>query len=118
MGNCPPPLKMRIHGSEFDPITGIETVYGSEDGKMVVATMQDVGPTLEALKRRRDDPQFAKDGIKRNFQFCVHIPDSVGMKMKTEYGFDMYTSDAKELRNFIVKHRDVFGHLFATAGKV
>ena len=108
---------MRIHGSEFDPITGIETVYGSEDGKMKVATMQDVEPTLEALKRRRDDPQFAKDGIKRNFQFCVHIPDSVCLQMRKE-GFDVYESSAKELRDYIVKNRDRYGYLFATAGKV
>jgi hypothetical protein len=109
---------MRIHGREFDELTGTETVYGSEDGKMIVKTMQDVEPSLDALRERRNDPQFAKDGIKRNFQFCVHIPDSVGMKMRTEDGFDMWQASAKELREFIVKRRDKYGYLFATAGKV
>ena len=109
---------MRIHGREFDALTGTETAYGSGDGKMIVKTMQDVEPSLDALRERRNDPQFAKDGIKRNFQFCIHIPDSVGMKMRTEDGFDMWQASAKDLREFIVKRRDKYGYLFATAGKV
>lgn len=109
---------MRIHGTEFDELTGVKTIYGSEDGKMIVKTLEDVEPALDALRERRNDPQYAKDGIKRNFQFAIHIPVTVGMQMKVEDGFDMWTASAKELRQFIVKRRDKYGYLFATAGKV
>ena len=109
---------MRIHGVEHDALTGVTTTYGSEDDKMVLKTEQDVEPALDLMRVWRNDPSHAKDGIKRNFQFAVHIPNSVCAKMMTEDGFDVIAANAKEVRNFLVKNRDKYGYLFATAGKI
>ena len=109
---------MRIHGTEYDSLTGVKTTYGSEDDKMIVKTEQDIEPALELMKAWRNDPEHAKDGIKRNWQFACHIPNSVIAKMKTDHGFDVLTSSAKEIRDFLVKYRDTYGYLFATAGKI
>ena len=109
---------MRIHGREVDPLTGVVTTYGSEDGKMVVKTEQDVAPHLDYSTALRNAPEYAKQGIKDCFQHVAHIPDSVLMKMKTEDGFDAVNANARELFAHMRKHRHKYGYLFTTAGKV
>jgi hypothetical protein len=109
---------MRIHGKEFDSLTGVTTTYGSEDGKMIVKTEQDVAPHLDYSIALQNNPDYAKLGIKQNFQHVAHIPDSVLMKMKTEDGFDAFTANARELFAHLRKHRDKYGYLFTTAGRV
>jgi hypothetical protein len=109
---------MRIFEKEFDPLTGVMTVWGADDGKLVVKSMQDIGPMLERAKRLRNAADYTKTGIKQNFMHAVHIPDSVGLKMRTEDGFDMYTATARELREFLRKNRDKYGYLFVTEGRI
>lgn len=109
---------MRIFENSFDPLTGVQTIIGAEDGKMVVKTLQDVAPHLDYSNALRNAPAYAKAGIKKSFMHAVHIPDAVGMKMKTEDGFDMYSASARELRDFLRKHRDKYAYLFVTEGRV
>jgi hypothetical protein len=109
---------MKIHGVEYDELTGTKTTYGSEDGKMIVKSEQDVEPHLDYSRALQNAPEYAKQGIKNNFQHVCHIPNTVLMQMKTEHGFDGFKANAKELVAFLRKHRDKYGYLFTTAGRV
>jgi hypothetical protein len=109
---------MRIFENTFDSVTGVQTIIGAEDGKMVVKTLQDVAPHLDHTKRLRDNHDYAKQGIKSCFMHAVHIPDSVAMKMRTEDGFDVYTATAKEVRQFLAKNRIKYAYLFVTEGRI
>jgi hypothetical protein len=109
---------MRIHGVEHDPLTGVTTTYGSEDGRMIVKTEQDVAPHLDYSRTLQNNPDYAKQGIKDNFQHVCHIPDSVLMQMRNEDGFDAIRANATELLAHLRKHRMKYGYLFTTAGRV
>jgi len=109
---------MRVFENTIDPVTGVQTIVGAEDGKMVVKTLQDVAPHLDHTKTLRNNADYAKAGIKSSFMHAVHIPVSVCLKMRTEDGFDIYMATARETREFLRKHRDKYGYLFVTEGRV
>lgn len=109
---------MRVFETETDPLTGLQTIYGAQEGRLIIKTLQDVGPHLEYSNKLRNAPEYAKQGIKNNFMHAVHIPDVVIMKMKTEDGFDAYSASARELREFLRRNRDKYGYLFVTEGRI
>lgn len=109
---------MRIHGKEYDPYTGITTTYGSQDDKMVVKSDADVSAALDYAGKLRNAPEYAKGGIKRSWMHGAHIPDVVILKMKAEDGFDCYTANAREIRQFLNKNKDKYGYLFTTQGTI
>lgn len=109
---------MRILGTEFDALTGTKTTYGAEDGKMIVKTEQDVAPHLDYSIGLQNNPEYAKQGIKKNFQHVGHIPNAVIAKMLTEDGFDLMRANTQEVFAFLRKHRDKYGYLFTTAGRI
>jgi hypothetical protein len=88
---------MRILGKEYDPLTGVTTTYGAEDGKIVVKTEQDVAPHLDYSIGLQNNPEYAKQGIKKNFQHVAHIPNVVVAKMLTEDGFDLLKANTREV---------------------
>jgi hypothetical protein len=107
---------MRVFEKTFDPLSGITTTIGSEDDKMVVKSDADVSAALDYAKRLRETPEYTKQGIKNNLWHTVHLPDIVILKMKMEDGFDVYSSTAREIRQFLNKNRDKYGYLFVTEG--
>lgn len=108
---------MRIHGYEDSP-TGLRTIIGSEADKMVVKYAQDIEPSMERNLAMRNDPEHAKEGIKRSWQHACHIPEVVGLQMMTEDGFNVWQAHPKEIRHFLVRNRDKYGFLFTTAGRI
>lgn len=109
---------MRIHGVEWDEYTQTKTTYCSEDGKFHIKQEQDVAPHLDYSTALANAPEYAKQGIKDNFQHVVHIPNVVCLQMKIEDGFDAFTAHPDEIIKFLRKHRDKYSRLFTTAGKV
>lgn len=110
------PFQMRVFEKTYDPVTGITTTIGSEDDKMVVKTDADVSAALDYAQKLRNSAEYSKAGIKAGLWHTVHLPDIVILKMKMEDGFDAYSASAKELRQFLAKNRDKYGHLFVTEG--
>ena len=108
---------MRILGQEYDPLTGVKTTYAAQDGKLIVKTEQDVAPHLDYSIGLQNDPEYAKQGIKKNFQHIGHISNVVIAKMLTEDGFDLLRAHTSEVFAFLRKHRDKYGYLITTAGK-
>lgn len=107
-----------VFETEFDPLTGLYTSMGVEDGKFFVRYAQDVQKHMERNNALRNTDDYTKAGIKANMWHTVHIPDSVCLKMKVEDGFDPYTASARDLRLFLRKNRDKYGHLFVTRGRI
>jgi hypothetical protein len=109
---------MQVFEKEFDALTGVTTIYGIEDGKFIVKSVQNITPHLEQNKAKRDDPDFTKRMIKANILPAVSIPDAVCLKMRREDGFDPYTASAKDLRLFLRKNRDKYSYLFTTEARI
>lgn len=105
---------MRIHGIEYDQLTGVKTTYGSEDGQMIVKTEQDVEPHLDYTQTLRNDADYAKRGIKNNFQHLGHIPNAVIAKMLTEDGFDVMRAPARDVVKFLRRNWEKYGKLVVT----
>jgi hypothetical protein len=103
---------------QYDPLTGLTTTFKVEDGELRINYSQDNTAMYERLKKLRDAEEYSKQGIKNNFWHAVHITEADCMKMIVEDGFDPYERSAKELRVFLRKNRDKYGHLFATAGNI
>lgn len=97
--------------------TGLKTILGFQDGKLVIEYEQDVAPSLDYATALRNSDDYSKQGIKDGLWHAVHIPESVCLKMMLEDGFDPYSQPASELRKFIARNKDKYGNLFTTAGK-
>jgi len=109
---------MHIFERTTDPLTGMVTTIGTQDGKLVVKTEQDVTPSLEYSTELRNSDAYSAAGIKANWWHCVHIPQAVAMQMLTEDGFDVYKENAKDVRKFLRRNRAKYSNLFTTAGQI
>lgn len=107
---------MRVFEKTKDLLTGLTTTVGSEDGKLVIHTDADVEGALEYTKNLRNNPEYAREGVKRSWMHAAHIPNVVCLKMKMEDGFDPTTAHPKEIVAFLNKHKDKYGYLFARTG--
>jgi hypothetical protein len=108
---------MSFFEKEIDPVTGLITEYGSEDGKFLVRYTQDTEPLHRQNQSMRDDKHFTKAGIKADLVRVVSLSDSDCMKLIVEDGIDPYKCSATELKNHLYRHKDKWGHLFTTRGR-
>lgn len=107
-----------IVDDEYDSLTGLRTRVAFEEGKMKINYSQDVSAALDRNAKLRNAPEYAKAGIKANFQHVAHIPNAVCLQIRTDGGPDPYTCKPAELRAYLVKNRDKYGYLFTTSGRV
>lgn len=107
-----------IVDDEYDSLTGMRTRVAFEDGQMRVNYSQDIEGALERNAKLRNATDYAKAGIKANFQHIAHIPNAVCLQIKNDGGPDAYKCRASELRAYLVKNRDKYGYLFTTSGRV
>lgn len=107
---------MRIFEKSYDPLSGITTTYGAQDGRLVIKSEADVSKDIDYSTALRNSDAYSKNGIKKSFWHCVHIPEVIAMKMLTEDGFNVYSAPAKEVRQFLRRNKDKYGNLFTTGG--
>lgn len=100
----------------IDP-TGLRTRIAFEDGKMRVNYSQDVSESIDRNTKLRNAEGYAKAGIKADFQHIAHIPNVVCLQIRSEGGPDAYSCHPKELKAYLLKHRDRYGYLFVTSGR-
>jgi hypothetical protein len=90
---------------------GVETWADNYEGKLQVHYRQDVEPILERNKMLRDGG-ITDSGIKRDMWLYASIPPVVIMKLRYEYGIDIF--DKNHMKRAIeVINRD-FPHLKTT----
>ena len=107
---------MSFFDREIDPITGLITEFGSEDGKFLVRYSQDTEPAHRVNMAMRDDKHFTATGIKKDLVRVMHLTDADCMRLIVEDGIDPYKCAAKELKNHLYRHRHKWGHVFTTRG--
>lgn len=109
---------MTIIHDEYDQLTGLRTRIASEDGQMRVNYSQDIESALDYTNNLRNAEGYSKQGIKNNFQHVAHIPNAVCLQIRSEGGPDAFSCSSKELIDYLRRHRDKYGYLFTTAGRV
>lgn len=109
---------MKVFEKSYDPFNGITTTIGVEDDKVVVKKEGDVAPSLDLTAALRADPDYSKNGIKKDWWHVAHIPEVAILKMLTEDGFDVCRSHPREIMNFLNRNKDKYGYLFTTEGRV
>src|SRR6478609_7220532 len=76
---------------DYDPVTGITDYfeYDSLTDTTTISNFQDVEPILEGNKTLRNDTEYTKDGIKKEFWHYATIPNIVQMEILRKHGVDM-----------------------------
>jgi len=103
--------------TEHDELTGLTKEYRLEAGKLIEHSTQDVSPLLDLASQARNDPEYARAGIRADLQHVAHIPAVVVLKWINEYGFDATTAHPREILRFI-EARPEFHYLKMTTGEV
>ncbi len=109
---------MKVLEKYTDPFNGLTTTIGVEDDKIVVKKEGDIAPSLELTSTLRNDTEYSKNGIKKDWWHVAHIPEVAVLKMLTEDGFDVLNSHPKEIVKFLKRHKYKYGYLFTTTGRV
>ena len=107
---------MGIVDRTHDPVTGLVTDIGFEDGKMHLRYSQLTEAAHEANRALRDSDEFTKNGIRANMWNVVRLTEADCLKMMVEDGIDPYKVSAKELRKHLARNRDKWGHVYTTRG--
>lgn len=81
---------------EFDPTTGIATVAGFVDDKLVTRQTQDVSASVEYATALRNDDDYSKQGIKRGFMHAMHIP-AIDQIELMKIGIDIFTAKPRDI---------------------
>lgn len=105
-----------IREIEFDPLTGLKTTTGFEDGKMKIRYEQQTGQIHDMNRKLREAPEFAKEGIKNNGQHVLRLTEADCLTMMVEDGVNPYTCHPDELLRHVRRNRGKWGHVFLTAG--
>lgn len=80
---------------DHDPITGVTQYYHDDEktGKWAIETVQDMEPFLELNKALQNQPDYSKNGIKREWWHVARIPVLVQQKWLSEDGIDIYKKE-------------------------
>lgn len=81
---------------EFDPLTGVETTFGFEDGKLLIKKRADMTPNLEYADALRNSDEYSAQGIKRGFFHAIHVPPDSQVKL-LQIGIDVYRATPKQI---------------------
>lgn len=76
---------------EHDPVSGLSTWFEpvESEKKFRIHYTQDVEPFIEQNKRLQNDPEYKRQGIKREWQHFAHIPDIAIIAWRKE-GIDVF----------------------------
>jgi len=102
----------------YDPLTGIKTYhyYDSLTDETTISLEQDVEAVLEENKRKKNDNELTKYGIKNGFWHYASIPVIWQYKLLVEEGVDIYRSEHGERLSRLLENPD-YSHLKTTTKK-
>jgi hypothetical protein len=83
---------------------GVETWEDSYEGKLQVHYRQDVEPVLDYCKALRNDG-MTDYGIKQDMWHYAHLPPVIILKLRFEYGIDVFNRNHFK-RAFEIVNRD------------
>lgn len=102
---------------DHDPTTGTIEYYSYDPMKdeHALTVVQDVSSFLDEMKRRRDDPEYWKKGVKEEFAHYATIPLVVEMQLKAK-GINLY--DPAQTKEIIKEIETNFPFCKATTARV
>jgi hypothetical protein len=77
---------------DYDPLTGLTQIFHHDPltEQSMIETRQDVEPYLEIAQAARNDANYSKDGIKKDWWHLAYLPDFIILKMINEDGVNIY----------------------------
>lgn len=93
---------------DWDPVRGLQQLEDTTDvggkGRLQIHYRQDVEPILELAKYERINGLADKHGkeSKQDVYLYARIPPVVILKLKYEYGIDVFSKDKDQLRKAMV----------------
>lgn len=103
--------------TEFDPLHGVATTYGVQDGKLVIKYEGDAQPGMEYAKSKARDEDAKRHGIKESMMEALFVPNAVGLEILGKYGFDVFSADPAEILQFIERHPE-YHHCKTINGRI
>ncbi|MCD6674845.1 MAG: hypothetical protein LT106_18585 [Burkholderiaceae bacterium] len=103
--------------TEHDDFDSLTKRYSYQDGKLIEHAVQDVQPSLDRNARLRNAPEYAREGIRNEFQHVAHIDAVVVLKWINEHGFDATTAHPREIARFIERHPE-YHYVKTTDGRI
>jgi hypothetical protein len=90
---------------EMDPLRGVASYEDEYDGRLQLHYRQDVEPILELAKTERINGLADKAGKDQELFLYARIPPVVILKLKYEYGVDIFKRDhMKKAMQIINQH--------------
>jgi hypothetical protein len=90
---------------DFDPFSGIEQTFHydpNNDTFAIEYKHKDVGPQLDCAQALANDPDYTRDGMKREWLHYAHIPAIVQLQWLYEKKVDLFNkNDQKKVWQFV-----------------
>jgi hypothetical protein len=87
---------------DINPVTGLKTTtWFDHEGVMHVDYQQDSEQAFEAVRRRRNDGEAWRKGVKSGFVHALHIPDGVLLELR-KIGVDVLSNPAPSYAEVVV----------------
>ena len=80
----------------YNPMTGLLTTTGFEDGKNYVHYEQDVEAHLDIAAEMRARPEIWNQGVKDCLAHAAFVPDVVIVEMLTKHGVNFYDKSQRK----------------------
>lgn len=97
---------------------GTETEWVTDGQQLVVRGKQrGVHAAVDHYTKLRNDPDYARRGIKSEMQHVASIPNQVCMEWRTKYGFDLFAVHPNDVARFIEAHPE-YHYLKVTSGRI
>jgi hypothetical protein len=79
---------------DHDPLTGVTEYFDHDEssGKSTIRTVQDCSGFLDEMRRRRNDADLTRKGIKNGWWHYASIPPVVILQLRAK-GIDVYNKD-------------------------
>lgn len=103
---------------QTDPYTGLQTEWRGDGKRLieVVTAHADVTrKVLDSNTKLRNEPMYAKRGIKNDMQHAARVPAEVWVQWANE-GFDIFTAHPREILKKL-RDRD-YERLRVTSGRI
>jgi hypothetical protein len=79
---------------EYDPLTRTQTWYESDpSGEVVIATLQDDRHIIDWCKKKANDSEYKRQGIKSDWYHCARVPNTVLYEIMNKYGYSPFRSE-------------------------
>jgi hypothetical protein len=97
---------------------GTETEWLTNGQQLVVRGKQrGIEAAVSHYTNLRNDPEYAKRGIKNEMQHVASIPNHVYMEWKQKFGFDLFDAHPNQIARFIDGHPE-YHYLKVTSGRI